>query len=137
MFIVFSHLSCQDDSKRWDLDLQEKDSFCSTNQRKGCCVCRSSHCGVVCPETLVELFVPVTFGTRDELLEQFSDGLNEGLSRTISWWIICRRGYALYPKFSAELLEGMTDELPSIVVHDSPRNVEAIENMVLDELDNV
>src|SRR3954471_9026292 len=117
MFVILSHLSCQGDPERRDLDLQREDSLCSINQRKGRCLCWGSHCSAVCLEALTEFLVPVAFGTRDELLEQFTDGFVESSGKTIGWRVICCRRYALYPEFSAKPLERVTNELWSIVVH--------------------
>src|SRR5436189_1231001 len=87
--------------------------------KKRACLCRSSYCSALCPEALTEFLVPVAFGTRDILLEQFFDGFVKVFGKTIGWRVICCRGYALYPEFGAEPLERVTDELWSIVMHNS------------------
>ena len=137
MFIIFHHLSCHGDPEGRDLNFQRKNSLCSINQRKRLCLCRGSYCSAVRPKTLSELLVPIAFGTGDEFLEQFPDGFVEGFGETIGWRVIRCRGYALYPEFGAKPLERETDELWSIVVHNSSGDAKAVDHMVLDELNNV
>ena len=137
VFVILRHLGCQGDSQRRDLIVQGENSLCSIDQREGCSLCPGSYCSAVCPEALTQFLILVAFGTRDKLLEQFFDGFVEGFGKTIGWRVICCRGYALYPEFSAKSLERVTDELWSIIVHNSSGDAKAVDHMVLDELNNI
>src|SRR3954466_16185740 len=137
MFVILCHLRCQGDPKRCDLDFQRGDSLRSTDQRERSSLCRSSYRSTVRPKALPELFVPIAFGTRDELLKQFPDSFVEGFSKAISWRIVCRGGYALYSEFSAKLLERVADELRPIIMHNPPGDTKTVDHVVFDKLDDI
>src|SRR3954463_14576552 len=135
MFVILCHLRCQGDPKRQDLNFQKEDSLCSIDQRERSSLCRSSYRSTVRPKALPELFVPIAFGTRDELLEQFPDSSVEGFSEAIGWRVICCGGYAFFPEFSAKPLEGVADELRPIIMHDPSGDTKAVDHVVFDKLD--
>src|SRR5438270_169643 len=110
---------------------------CSIDQRERSSLCRSSYRSTVRPKALPELFVPIVFGTRDELLEQFPDSFVEGFSEAIGWRVTCCGGYALYSEFSAKLLKRVADELRPIIMHNPSGDTKVVDHVVFDKLDSI
>ena len=81
--------------------------------------------------------MPVSFACRDELFEEFDNGLVEGFGETICSRVVGSGRHILYPVFVAKPGICLTHELRTIVMYDPSGNIELINDMVFDEVDYI